>query len=49
MVALLENYQTGDGGITIPTVLRKYLSDKTEIRPKEKYPSGVSKLDLEKD
>lgn len=32
MVALLENYQTGDGGITIPPVLRKYMSDRAEIR-----------------
>ena len=32
MVALVENYQTNDGGITIPPVLRKYMSDRSEIR-----------------
>jgi len=32
MVSLLENYQTGDGAVTVPNVLRKYMSDKTEIR-----------------
>ncbi len=34
MVAILENYQTADGGIIIPDVLRKYMSDITEIRVK---------------
>jgi seryl-tRNA synthetase len=32
IVALVENYQTGDGGITIPPVLRKYMSDRSEIK-----------------
>jgi len=32
MVALIENYQTNDGGITIPPVLRKYMSDRSEIK-----------------
>lgn len=32
MVALVENYQTNDGGITIPPVLRKYMSDRSEIK-----------------
>jgi seryl-tRNA synthetase len=32
MVALVENYQTNDGGITIPPALRKYMSDRSEIK-----------------
>jgi seryl-tRNA synthetase len=32
IVALVENYQTSDGGITIPPVLRKYMSDRSEIK-----------------
>ena len=32
IVALVENYQTSDGGITIPSVLRKYMSDRSEIK-----------------
>lgn len=32
MVALIENYQTNDGRITIPPVLRKYMSDRSEIK-----------------
>ena len=32
MVALIENYQTNDGGIIIPPVLRKYMSDRSEIK-----------------
>jgi seryl-tRNA synthetase len=34
MVAILENYQTADGGVIIPEALRKYMSDISEIRPK---------------
>ena len=34
MVAILENYQTADGGVIIPDVLRKYMSDISEIRLK---------------
>ena len=34
MVAILENYQTADGGVVIPEALRKYMSDISEIRPK---------------
>lgn len=34
MVAILENYQTADGGIIIPEALRKYMSGISEIRPK---------------
>jgi len=34
MVAILENYQTADGSVIIPDVLRKYMSDISEIRPK---------------
>jgi len=34
MVAILENYQTADGGVIIPDVLRKYMSDISEMRPK---------------
>lgn len=43
MVALLENYQTASGGITIPTELRRYLAGKTEISPKNEDRSGLSK------
>ena len=43
MVALMENYQTASGGITIPTVLRGYLAGKTEISPKNEDRSGLSK------
>jgi seryl-tRNA synthetase len=34
LVAILENYQTADGGITVPTALRPYLggSEKIEAR-----------------
>jgi seryl-tRNA synthetase len=32
IVALVENYQTSDGEITIPPVLRKYMSDRSEIK-----------------
>jgi len=34
MVAILENYQTADGGVIIPEALRKYMSGISEIRPK---------------
>ncbi|MGB8160853.1 MAG: serine--tRNA ligase, partial [Nitrososphaeraceae archaeon] len=34
MVAILDNYQTADGGVIIPEALRKYMSDISEIRPK---------------
>ncbi len=34
MVAILENFQTADGGVIIPDVLRKYMSDISEIRLK---------------
>jgi len=32
MVAIVENYQTSDGQITIPSVLRKYMSNQSEIK-----------------
>ncbi len=32
LIAILENYQREDGSIEIPRVLRKYMSDATEIR-----------------
>ena len=31
-IAVLENYQQADGSITIPDVLRPYLTGDTEIR-----------------
>ncbi|HLP40169.1 MAG TPA: serine--tRNA ligase, partial [Fibrobacteria bacterium] len=36
LVALLESYQTGDGGWTVPEALRSYMDGLTEIRPKKK-------------
>jgi seryl-tRNA synthetase len=33
MVAILENYQTKEGVVEIPDVLRKYMGDLKEIRP----------------
>jgi seryl-tRNA synthetase len=36
LVALLESYQTGDGGLRIPECLQKYLGGLKEIRPKGK-------------
>ncbi len=33
LVAILENYQTKDGSITIPKVLREYMGGATKIRP----------------
>ncbi len=35
MVALLENNQQADGSIRLPTVLRRYLDGKTELRPEK--------------
>ena len=31
LIAILENYQTEDGNIIIPEVLRKYLNDKKTL------------------
>ena len=31
LVAVMENYQKGDGSITIPDVLRGYMGDETSI------------------
>jgi seryl-tRNA synthetase len=31
LVAVMENYQNGDGSITIPDVLRRYMGDETSI------------------
>ena len=31
LIAILENYQTEDGNVIIPKVLRKYLNDKTKL------------------
>ena len=31
MVAIIENYQTADGDIKIPTVLQPYMGNKTQI------------------
>jgi seryl-tRNA synthetase len=36
LVALLESYQTGDGGLRVPECLRKYMGGLEEIRPKGK-------------
>lgn len=36
LVALLESYQTGDGGWTVPEALQPYMDGLTEIRPKKK-------------
>ena len=33
LVAILEHYQTRDGGVRIPDVLQKYMNDAKEIRP----------------
>ncbi len=33
LVAILENYQEGDGSITVPTVLRAYLGGRERIAP----------------
>ena len=33
LVAVMENYQTADGNITVPEVLRPYMAGRTEIQP----------------
>ena len=33
LVAILENYQEQDGGVTLPAVLRPYLGGRERIRP----------------
>ena len=32
LVAVLENYQQGDGSVTVPQVLRRYMNDAEVIR-----------------
>jgi seryl-tRNA synthetase len=34
LVAILEHYQTRDGGVRIPDALQKYMNDAKEIRPR---------------
>lgn len=36
LLAVMENYQQEDGGITIPEVLRPYMSGQTELKPVKK-------------
>ena len=36
LIAIIENYQTKDGGITIPEVLQAYVGKK-EIKPRQIY------------
>jgi seryl-tRNA synthetase len=33
LVAILENYQTKDGSVTIPEALQEYMGGATKIRP----------------
>jgi seryl-tRNA synthetase len=31
MIAIIENFQTSEGGVTIPEVLRPFMGGRTEI------------------
>jgi seryl-tRNA synthetase len=33
LLAVLENYQRGDGGVDVPTVLQRYMGGLTVIAP----------------
>jgi seryl-tRNA synthetase len=35
LIALLENYQNKDGSVTVPEVLRPYLGNQAQIKPKK--------------